>query len=92
LIKTLTRTAIALAVAILCGAGAWFVRREVSNYGGSTFPSGPSALLQAAVAALTIAIYCGVGVWLVRRGMSYDVFVLYVGLAVPLILFLTERL
>jgi len=52
----------------------------------------PNWTLRAAVAALAIAVHCVVGVWLVYRGMSQDAFVLYVGLAVPLILYLAGRL
>jgi hypothetical protein len=45
-------------------------------------------LLHAGVAALAIAALCGIGVWLVSLGIAYDAFMLCVGLAVPIVLYL----
>ena len=52
----------------------------------------PIATLRAAVAAVAIMVHAAIGVWLVRQGMSFDAFVLYVGLGVPLVLYFAGRL
>lgn len=52
----------------------------------------PITTLRAAMAAIAIMIHAAIGVWFVRQGMSFDAFILYVGLGVPLFLYFAGRL
>lgn len=59
-----------------------------ARYGAEEVTGMQDTLLHAGVAALAIAALCGIGVWLVSLGIAYDAFMLCVGLAVPIVLYL----